>query len=184
MRDSQCHEEKNKPCEKKRRVCRVFIGLVGGFVFAVACFLLINIAMEPLSTSEYCGTACHEMQTAYDSWKLSGHAANEKGLETGCIDCHLISEDHYFRRLAAKGIAGAKDTYMHYFGPDYEVEKIRTKVLEEFGNERCIRCHKDLLAKPDSEMAKDAHKESLNPSDPEEAFRCVDCHEEAGHIRL
>ena len=183
MRESQQREEGDKPCSKKRRVCPLFAGSICGFAFAIICFLLIETAMKPLSKSEYCGGGCHEMQTAYDSWKLSGHAINAKGLKAGCVDCHLKSQDHYFGRLTAKGIAGAKDTYMHYFGPEYEVEKLRTKVLEEFGNERCIRCHKDLLAKPDSEMAKDAHKESLNPSDPEEAFRCVDCHEEAGHIR-
>lgn len=183
MRDSQCSEEGNKPCRKKLRVCLVFTGLIGGVIFALICFLLINIAMEPLSTSEYCGTTCHEMQVAYDSWKLTSHSVNEKGLKAGCVDCHLPSKDHYFTHLTAKGIAGAKDVYVHYFGPEYDVEELRTEVLEGFENERCLSCHVDLLAKPSSEIAEQSHKESLNPSDAEEVFRCVDCHEEVGHLR-
>ncbi len=159
------------------------IAFAGGIVFAVICFLLINISMKPVSTSEYCGTRCHEMKTAYDSWKLTIHGVNEKGLRADCVNCHLPSKDHYFRHIAAKAIEGAKDVYKHHFGPEYNVEQLRIKILDEFPDERCLSCHVDLLAKPSSEMSAQAHAESLNPSDPNELLRCVECHEEAGHLR-
>ena len=109
MPESQHREEGDKPCGKKRRICPVFVGSICGFVFAVVCFLLIETAMKPLSSSEYCGTACHEMQTAYDSWKLSGHSVNEKGLKAGCVDCHLPPHHEYFRHIAPCIQARARD---------------------------------------------------------------------------
>ena len=94
-----------------------------GFVFAIVCFLVLNAAMEPVSKSEYCGSECHEMRTAYQSWELSVHGGNELGYRVECIDCHLTSKDHYFSHVVAKGYAGAKDVYVHHFGDEYDVEK-------------------------------------------------------------
>ena len=173
-------EEKSKRCCKK--IC-CLAAMLCGIVLAILSFLVINVSMEQVSSSEYCGTKCHEMQTAYDSWKLTAHAVNVRGLTADCVKCHLPPEDHYFRHLTAKGIAGMKDLYKHHFGGEYEGEKLREKVLNHFDNSTCIHCHENLLAKPGSEIAKESHEESLNPSDPKEVARCVDCHEDAGHIR-
>jgi nitrate/TMAO reductase-like tetraheme cytochrome c subunit len=171
---------------KKRKCCKItciFASVLFGIVLAIILFLLINVSMKQVSSSEYCATNCHEMQTAYESWKLTPHAVNARGFTSGCVDCHLPSKDHYFRHLTAKGIAGMKDLYKHHFGGEYDGEKIREIVLEEFDNDKCTGSHKNLLAKPGSDVAKESHLESLNPSDPEEAIRCVDCHEDAGHVR-
>ena len=48
------------------------------------------------------------MNTAYQSWKLSVHGTNEKGLHSECIDCHLPSKDNYFTHIIAKVYAGAR----------------------------------------------------------------------------
>lgn len=156
---------------------------IGGFVFAILCFVVINAAMKPVSTSEYCGTKCHEMDTAYQSWKLSVHGANEKGLRSECIDCHLPSQDEYFTHLVAKVYAGGKDMYKHYFGGEYDGEKIREKVLERISNEKCLSCHVDLLVKPGSDEAKEAHMETLKSSNTSDEIRCLECHEDIGHQR-
>jgi cytochrome c-type protein NapC/trimethylamine-N-oxide reductase cytochrome c-type subunit TorC len=174
--------EKDKSGRCCKKMC-IIAGPLFGIVLAIILFLLINVSMEQVSSSEYCGTNCHEMQTAYDSWKLTPHAVNARGLSAGCVQCHLPPENHYFRHLIAKGIAGMKDLYKHHFGGEYDGEKIREIVLEEFENSTCIHCHTNLLDKPGSDVAKESHEESLNPSDPEEAIRCVDCHEDAGHVR-
>jgi len=153
-----------------------------GFFFALLCFIAINAAMKPVSKSEYCGTRCHEMDTAYQSWKLTVHGANKKGLRTECIDCHIVSKDRYFTHIATKAYLGARDLYKHHFGGEYDVEKVREKVLAHFPNERCVRCHIDLLAKPGSNTVRKMHTESLSSPDESEN-RCVDCHKEIGHRR-
>lgn len=153
-----------------------------GFVFAIFCFIGINVAMEPASKSEFCGSQCHEMKTAYRSWELSPHGANKYGFRVECIDCHLPPKDKFFRHIIAKSYEGGKDTFKHYFIGDYDVEKARTKVLEHIPNKRCMHCHDDLLTKPGSSAAIKAHKASLSdPHEPEN--KCVECHEGTGHER-
>ena len=153
-----------------------------GFVFAILCFVALNAAMEPVSKSEYCGTKCHEMDTAYQSWKVSIHGANERGLRAECIDCHLPSKDKYFTHIVAKAYAGGWDMYKHYFGGEYDIEKVQEEVLEHISNERCLSCHVDLLARPSSEDVREAHVDSLSSPDVLEN-RCVECHEDVAHQR-
>lgn len=167
---------------QKGRIKKTLAVFLCGFVFALLCFVLINLAMEPVSTSQYCGSKCHEMNTAYKSWKLSPHGANEFGFRVECVDCHLPPKENFFRHLTAKVHAGAKDIYMHKFGPDYDVEKLRSKVLDHISNQTCLHCHDDLLAKPPNSAAREEHTAVLDkPEAPEN--RCVECHEDIGHQR-
>ena len=78
---------------------------IAGFAFAIICFIVLNLAMEPVSTSEYCGSKCHEMNTAYQSWELSTHGSNVKGIRVACIECHLPPKDRYFSHIIAKAYA-------------------------------------------------------------------------------
>jgi len=157
-------------------------GFAGGIVFAMLCFVGINAAMEPVSSSEYCGSQCHEMNTAYQSWELSVHGSNKNGVTIDCVDCHLPSKEKYFTHLAAKTYAGGKGLYKHYFGGEYDIEKIRKKVIDHASNEMCTRCHNSLLVRPSNSAARIAHVASLSePDEPEN--RCVKCHEESGHER-
>ncbi len=154
-----------------------------GFVFALLCFVALNAAMKPVSKSKYCGTKCHEMDTAYQSWKLSVHGANKIGLRVECIDCHLVSKDKYFTHVVTKAYLGTTSLYKHYFGGEYDVEEIREKVLNHISNAKCLSCHTHLLAKPSSDDVKEAHMESLSSTDILSEYRCVECHEEVGHVR-
>ena len=70
-----------------------------------------------------------------------------------------------FTHLTAKAHAGAKDTYKHYFGGEYDVEEIRQKVIAGMTNERCLGCHSNLLSKTSNSRARMAHTEVL--SDPD-----------------
>jgi len=161
---------------------KLIILFVPGFILALLLFVAINAAMEPVSTSEYCGTKCHEMNTVYQTWQLSAHGTNEYGLRAECVDCHLPSKEKYFTHLIAKGLAGAKDAYKHYITKDYDEEKAREIVTTHFKNEMCLHCHKDLLAKPDNETAFEVHTQVLHPEDDTE-FKCIDCHEGIAHDR-
>ncbi len=155
---------------------------LAGLIFAVVAFIGINIAMVPVSTPQFCASKCHEMDIAYQTWELSPHGANKYGFRVECVDCHLPPEDKFFTRLAAKGFAGVKDTYKHNFGPAYDGEVTRQKVIDHIPSERCLHCHDDLLGKPFSPGARSAHQDVLaDPDKPEN--RCVQCHENTGHER-
>lgn len=168
------------------RICKAVkkraLTFLAGFAFALLCFVTLNAAMVPVSKSEYCGSKCHEMNTAYLSWELSSHGTNANGIRVECIDCHLPAKDKYFAHIAAKAYTGAKDIYKHYFGGEYDSEKIRQEVLGHISNQRCLHCHDNLLSKPDSSAARIAHTAvSAEPEAPEN--RCVECHEDVGHQR-
>ena len=164
------------------KIMKLALPFLAGLIFAVLAFIVINIAMEPVSTSEFCGSKCHEMNTAYQTWQLSHHGANKFGFRVECIDCHLPPKDEFFTHIAAKGYTGIKDMYKHKFGPEYDGEVIRQKVIDHIPSERCLHCHDDLLGKPFSPGARSAHQDVLaDPEKPEN--RCVQCHEDVGHER-
>jgi nitrate/TMAO reductase-like tetraheme cytochrome c subunit len=153
-----------------------------GIVVAIICFLSINAAMKPFSTNPYCGTTCHEMDTAYQSWELSVHGANAKGIQVDCVGCHLPPKEDYFTRLFAKAWAGGKDMYVHHFGPEYDGDVMRHEVSEKMSNKTCTHCHNDLLIKPGSAKSRFSHQAAqLEPDKPEN--KCITCHEAAGHKR-
>ncbi|MBN1806764.1 MAG: NapC/NirT family cytochrome c [Sedimentisphaerales bacterium] len=155
---------------------------LAGFLFALLCFVALNAAMVPFSKSEYCGSKCHEMNTAYLTWELSSHGSNSRGIRVECIDCHLPAKDRYFAHVAAKAYEGGRDIYKHYFGGEYDREKIRLRVLEHLPNERCLGCHNNLLAKPGNSAARIAHSAVLAKPELEEN-KCLKCHEDIGHQR-
>jgi len=170
---------KGKVAGSRTKRIRVF---VAGFVMAMFCFVMLNMAMKPVSSSAYCGGKCHEMNTAYQTWELSPHGANKYGFRVECVDCHLPSKEKYFRHLAAKGYEGGKDVYKHYLGGEYDIAEARRRALDKVPNDRCLHCHDDLLARPDSPGSRAAHAEVLNPP-PGLESKCIDCHENAGHER-
>jgi len=156
------------------------LAFIAGMVVAVLCFVAINAAMVPLSSSEYCGTKCHEMNSCYERWKLSPHYINRSGIRVECIDCHLPGKDKYFAHLTAKGIYGVKDLYKHYFGGEYNTVKMSKKVIDGMSNDLCLRCHNDLLSDPSGPAARIAHMASLKKPELAENH-CLECHEDAGH---
>jgi cytochrome c nitrite reductase small subunit len=157
-----------------KKLRRYIVGFVIGVVFSVVSFLTINTVSKPFSSSEYCGSNCHEMGSAYSSWELSAHHANSKGVVVECIDCHLPPKDKFFSHMTAKVIAGVKDAFKHHFGGEYDGKKMQAKVQEEMPNSRCLKCHSGLLVKPSSSAARIAHQAVLNPG--QEEHRCVECH--------
>lgn len=165
-----------------RAVKKRALAFLAGFAFAILCFVGLNAAMEPTSTSAYCGSKCHEMQTAYQTWENSEHGAGSNGIRVECVDCHLPPKDKFFTYVALKAYTGGKDIYKHYFGGEYDAEEIRKKVLDQMLDQTCLNCHDSLLVKPSSSAARIAHAASLaHPNLPQ--ARCLACHEDVGHQR-
>jgi nitrate/TMAO reductase-like tetraheme cytochrome c subunit len=151
------------------------ITFVLGFAFAMAAYLSIGAIEAPLATSRFCGTACHELKPAYDSWLESPHNVNAQGLKAECVECHLPPREQFIYNLYAKATDGGREVWRHYMGPEYDRPKITARVKASMKNETCLQCHKDLLAKPSSKAVLYMHKGSLaSPNDP--YGRCVACH--------
>jgi len=166
----------------RRIVRRHGVTFIVGFLCALGLFVVINIVIEHTSDPEFCGALCHEMNTSYTTWELSVHGANKFGVRTECIDCHLPPKDGFFTHLAVKSYAGAKDGYKHFFGGEYDRQKMRKKVIEHMSSQICLHCHDSLLAKPASSASRTAHLAALTkPDEPQN--RCVECHEDVGHER-
>ena len=142
-----------------------------GFAGAIVCFLVLNFTLAKVSTAQFCGTVCHEMNGVYEGWKQSGHYVNTSGTVTQCVDCHLPPGEYYFERLAAEGKAGVKNIISHSKG-GYDPNKGRDSVLASMPDERCLKCHANLMGKPKSIASRIAHKKSADKSDPN-AQRCV-----------
>jgi len=152
-----------------------------GLVLAIIFYLSINEIAKPFSTPDYCGSKCHEMDTAYKSWELSVHNTNSKGLVADCSDCHLPSKDNFIVHMSAKTYVGVKDLIIHHFGTEYDIEKVRQKVLDTMPNDRCLSCHSNLLNKDASPEAKAAHLKDLDSSGKIKT-KCVECHNNL-HVR-
>jgi len=165
--------EESKTARKRRRRIFLFGFFAAGFLTIVS-FMILDIAMGPLSSPEFCAS-CHEIEDAYNSWKVSAHHVNEKGISVKCIACHLPPRDHYVSHLAAKTVAGIKDTFVHIFSDDFDAEALRAEVLETLPGERCIYCHDNLLGKPRKDSLGFVHTAALARTE-DSLHRCVACH--------
>ena len=87
---------------------KYWLAFGAGLAFAIVCFIVIEAAMKPVSMPAYCGSNCHEMNTAYQTWELSVHGANKFGVQVECIDCHLPPKDKFFTHIATKAYQGGK----------------------------------------------------------------------------
>jgi len=171
--------------EKKGKKCRRFRGFLLfclGIAFAVGAFVGINFAMSRVSAPAYCGSSCHEMQTAYQTWELSPHGLNPRGVRIECSECHLPPKENYFRYTFAKAYTGVKDMAVHHFGPEYDGEEVRKRVEEHLTNAPCMHCHKDLLISPVEFDAQAAHQILVDRPDAPEG-KCIHCHPNVGHER-
>lgn len=176
------NEDSDKKQKRRRPLKKALLPFGAGIVAAVLLFHAVNLAMKPVSKSSYCGSECHEMNTAYLSWELSPHGMNRHGVRIECTECHMPPKEKFFTHVTAKALAGAKDIYKHHFGGPYDGEAVRKRVRKKFSNETCLRCHKDLLVSPSSFAAQTAHGGLIDRPDAPEN-RCLKCHENVGHER-
>jgi nitrate/TMAO reductase-like tetraheme cytochrome c subunit len=154
---------------------RHIVAFVLGFAFALAAYLSIGALEGPFATSTFCGTACHELKPAYDTWLESPHNINSQGLKAECVECHLPPQDQFIYNLYEKARTGSVEVWRHYMGPAYDRQKIIDRVKAGMSNDTCLRCHKDLLVKPGSQAVMYMHKGALaHPDDP--YGKCVACH--------
>jgi nitrate/TMAO reductase-like tetraheme cytochrome c subunit len=156
-------------------VRRHAVAFVLGLAFAIAAYLSISALEGPFAKTTFCGTACHELRPAYDTWLQSSHNLNAQGLKAECVECHLPPQEDFINNLYVKATKGGAEVWHHYMGPAYDREKIIQRVKAGMTNDTCLRCHKDLLAQPSSKAVMYMHRGALaNPTDT--YGKCVSCH--------
>ena len=57
-------------------------------------------------TSEFCGGSCHAMTEQYMAWQTSKHhgTKNEKSIEAGCVDCHVLPGEENSMKEKYRGL--------------------------------------------------------------------------------
>ena len=74
--ESGADEKQVKP---KRHRKAFAIGFFAATYLAIVSFLALDSVMEPWSSPDFCAS-CHEMTDVYESWKVSAHNVNHKGI--------------------------------------------------------------------------------------------------------
>ncbi len=131
-------------------------------------------------TNEFCGK-CHEMLPQVNSWRMSTHAANDKGVVCNCVDCHLPPSG--VRHYTYKAWSGLRDVVVHYLGDPEKVDwagKVRHKDKYLFAD-ACRRCHQDLIPPGMPRGGFLAHREYERGRTVKQ---CFDCHEYMVHHRM
>jgi len=85
MKESEITESPNRP---KWLFIKPVLFISVGIILAFPIFSISYSTMVRTSTPGFCAT-CHEIRFAYDTWKTSSHANNNKGFVADCMDCHL-----------------------------------------------------------------------------------------------
>lgn len=127
---------------------------------ALLVFLLISTAwtVAYTSTSEFCGSTCHEMSPMYQSWQMSAHK------NVSCDACHV---EPGVKGLVKAKANGLKEVYVHVTSSN-----INPKASKDDFN--CYSCHQDKVKVNTSKAlaAKDPH--TIKHFD--NGMTCVTCH--------
>jgi cytochrome c-type protein NapC/trimethylamine-N-oxide reductase cytochrome c-type subunit TorC len=165
-----------------RKIVKPVLLVVLGILVAFPLFSMTYYTMVRTSTPLFCAT-CHEIEYAYNTWKTSTHAKNPQGVVADCMDCHLPNPHNTFDFFYAKTYHGLKDVIIHFTmdTSKYDHEKNREVAYEDMTNDRCRKCHRNILNMPYQRGAMLAHRSVLY-SEPENRQKCVDCHDKLVHF--
>lgn len=176
-KEADKHADSSKSVLKKLTKPTLFILL--GILIAFPLFSLSYYTMVRTSTPQFCAS-CHEIQPAYNEWKMSTHVNNAQGFVADCMDCHLPAPQDTVDFFYAKTFHGIKDLIKHFTIESYDREKNRQAAYASFKNTQCLKCHRNLMSIPNSRGARLAHKSTLYPM-PGMEKKCVDCHRDLVH---
>ena len=154
--------------------------LVGaGLILAFPLFSLSYYTMARTSTPEFCAS-CHEIEPAYNQWRMSSHVVNTKGFVADCMDCHLPAPHDTFNFFYAKTAHGIRDIVLHFMGEEYDRQAMKQQAWATIDNDQCLKCHRNLLYLPYQRGAMLAHR-SVMYARPGYEKRCTDCHRDFVH---
>ncbi|MFP3928603.1 MAG: cytochrome c3 family protein [Desulfobacteraceae bacterium] len=163
-----------------KRYLKALVLVAVGAAIGFPLFSITYYTMVRTSTPQFCAI-CHEIQPAYNAWKTSTHASNNKGVVADCMDCHLPAPHNTFDFFYAKTAHGIKDIIVHFLQDEYDREANREAAYASFNNQQCQKCHRNILYMPDKRGAMLAHR-SVIYARPGYEKKCVDCHRDLVHV--
>ena len=165
----------NRPVRRKP----IYLILLG-FLLAILIIFSGSKATKSTSTDEFCNS-CHKVHPhSTQTWKLSTHYDNQRGIVVHCIQCHLPPEG--LPKFTEKVKTGMRDVYGVLFKDVSKLnweEKSRPEIAARHTYEAsCIYCHKNLFPLGMSASGEEAH---LYYSNNKKDVRCINCHIAVGH---
>jgi len=162
---------------KSKRTGRILF-VLGVFVTAVLVFLG-NKMVVATSTNEYC-ESCHIHPHSTDSWKLSTHYDNKRGIQVHCVDCHLPPHGEGY--LVEKAKTGARDVWAKWTkDPDSFNWEAKSQIEYAKGHTfevSCIHCHQNNYPLGLTKEGREAH---LYYERMAGELHCINCHITVGH---
>ena len=167
---------------------------VGGVLGGAAMVLPVQFVLAT-GSNEFCGTGCHSMTPALESYERGPHARNASGVPATCSDCHIPYESQhanaveFAQLLWFKALAGGKDAIAELRGtiatPERwkeEQPRLREKVRTFIASTHamtCRGCHQlETFAGAANPMAAQVHAGEIRP----ETVNCLECHSDFAHV--
>ncbi|MDX2430602.1 MAG: SUMF1/EgtB/PvdO family nonheme iron enzyme [Bacteroides sp.] len=152
---------------------------LSGIVLTALLIFFGNKAIVKTSEDEYCAS-CHIHPQATQSWKLSTHYDNKRGIHVHCVECHLPPHGQGY--LPEKVRTGIRDVWSKWFkDPESLNWEAKSQIdhakLHTFESS-CIACHQNNYPLGLSDDGLAAH---LYYERQEGAIHCINCHITVGH---
>ena len=126
---------------RKRKPFGKFLFLLG-IIFTALIIFIGNKAIIKTSEDEYCAS-CHIHPHSTQSWKLSTHYDNKRGIRVHCVDCHLPPHGQGY--LPEKVRTGIRDVWSKWTKDPESInweEKSQIDYAAHHTFETsCIHCH-------------------------------------------
>ncbi|MCK5137598.1 MAG: SUMF1/EgtB/PvdO family nonheme iron enzyme [Bacteroidales bacterium] len=163
---------------RKRQYVGKFLFIIGMLVAAVLIFLG-NKAVRVTSTDDFCAS-CHIHPHSTQTWKLSTHYDNSRGIHVHCVDCHLPPHGEGY--LAEKTRTGIRDVWGKLFK---DPENLNWEAMSQIEYSKghvfelsCIHCHQNNFPLGLTQEGREAH---LYYEQQEGELHCINCHITVGH---
>jgi nitrate/TMAO reductase-like tetraheme cytochrome c subunit len=163
--------------------------VVLGIVIGAGGVIFTGFMVKRTGTVEFCGEACHSMQTfTLPEYKQGAHYSNKLGVQATCADCHIPHS--YPAKLIYKAQAGIRDIIQETRGvlstqEKYEKERWRmaNHVWDEMkanDSANCRTCHDwNVMALSAQKPRAQRQHEKARKSEGKET--CIDCHKGVAH---
>ncbi|MBF0251198.1 MAG: NapC/NirT family cytochrome c [Alphaproteobacteria bacterium] len=156
---------------------------LGGLVTLVL-FGGFTVFLHHSNSLEFC-VSCHEMDTPYNEYAQSAHAANRTGAHAVCADCHVPKAlgPMLVRKVMATNhviqmVLGKIDTPEKYEANRLAMAQKVWTYMEKHDSRECHNCHgyDNMIRESQNDKAQRRHKQAAISGEA-----CVSCHKGLAH---